>query len=217
MQYHNCLFFTMTGRTISRSLHKKIMLLPIIGYGAAILQQACIPAQPGTPVLNQLVTDMWDTLLNAGGAGLAAPQVNIPWQVFLVNSAAIYRNSSEADRRLFFEGDSGIQEAFINARITHYSTETCTDEEGCLSIPGVSAAVQRPCHIQVSYQNIHGQQLSGSFGGITARIIQHEYDHTQGVLYLRHLKQLNRQLLKNKLRLVASGKIKAAYPMRFIT
>jgi len=176
------------------------MILPIVAYGAAILRTPGQPVTPAIPGLQKLLGNMWHTLENAGGVGLAAPQVGQPLQLFIVNSTAA-------------GNDNGIRQAFLNTRILHYSKDTCTDTEGCLSIPGIWEEVARACSITIQYQdadfNLHTQTYHGS----TARMIQHEYDHTQGKLYLDHLPPLRRRLLQSKLQAISKGKVKSGYPM----
>lgn len=192
------------------------MVLPIVLYGAGILQQAAAPVPPDFQGLSALIADMWDTLYQAKGAGLAAPQVNVPLQLFLVDSTGTYAQLTAEERAQYFEGDTGIRQVFINAAIIQQSGDSWCDEEGCLSIPGITAPVQRPWRITLRYEDENRQPHTRSFSGITARMIQHEYDHTMGVLYLHYLPPLTRQLLKSKLKQIAAGRVKAPYRMRHI-
>ncbi|PSL49123.1 peptide deformylase [Chitinophaga niastensis] len=173
------------------------MILPIIPYGAAVLRLVCQNITPDTPGLSQLITNMWATLERAKGAGLAAPQVNRPYRLFLVTAI-------------------DFKAVFINARILEYSEETNIDTEGCLSIPGIWEEVERSQSILLEYQDEHFVTHTCTFSGDIARAIQHEYDHTNGKLYLDYLPALRRSLLKNKLQDIAKGKIKAAYPMKVL-
>lgn len=178
------------------------MILPIVAYGAAILRTPCTPVTEETPGLQQLISDMWQTLENTGGVGLAAPQVNKPLQLFLADS-------TQADE------NNGIRQVFINAYILDYSKDTCTDIEGCLSIPGIWEEVVRACSITIQYQDEHFSTHTQTFSGPIARMIQHEYDHTLGKLYPDHLPPLRRRLLQRKLLAISKGKVPAEYPMRF--
>jgi peptide deformylase len=173
------------------------MILPIIPYGAAVLRLVCQDITPATPGLSQLITDMWATLERAKGAGLAAPQVNRPYRLFLL-SVIDYKA------------------VFINARILEYSEDTNIDTEGCLSIPGIWEEVERSQSILLQYQDEQFITHTRTFSGDIARAIQHEYDHTNGKLYLDHLPPLRKSLLKNKLQAIVKGKIKAAYPMQVL-
>jgi len=150
--------------------------------------------------LQQLIADMWQTLDNAGGVGLAAPQVNQPVRLFLVDNRDETRH---------------LRQAFINPEILEYSAATCTEEEGCLSIPGLEAPVTRSESIRIGYQDMDFQVHEETFSGMNARIIQHEYDHIEGRLYLDLLPGLSRMLLKHKLQAISRGKTRAPYPMQF--
>ncbi|TWW02525.1 peptide deformylase [Chitinophaga pinensis] len=176
------------------------MIRPIVAYGTPILRQQTAKLNPSTPGLPQLIADMWQTLDNTGGVGLAAPQVNVSLRLFLVD------NRLEA---------TPLRQVFINPRITAYGISTCMEEEGCLSIPGLSAFVTRPEHISLSWQDEQFRHHSATFAGVNARIIQHEYDHIQGRLYTDLLPPLSRTLLKHKLQAISKGKIRPGYPMQF--
>ncbi|MDV3957634.1 peptide deformylase [Elizabethkingia anophelis] len=192
------------------------MILPIIAYGHNILKQKCSPVAEN-PDLNQLIKDMWETMQNANGCGLAAPQIGQTKQLFIVDSTSVYQLMDAEDREHYFESeDHGIKETFINARITDYSDELWDDYEGCLSIPGLSQKVRRPWSINIEYLNADLQLQQRSFSGATARTIQHEYDHTQGVLYLDHLKPLTRKLMETKLRKIKNGKTESNYPVKYL-
>jgi peptide deformylase len=177
------------------------MILPIVAYGAAVLRTPGQPVTPAAPGLQKLVNDMWHTLENAGGVGLAAPQVNQPLQLFIVDSTAA-------------DADNGIRQVFLNAQILDYSTVTCLDTEGCLSIPGIWEEVARACSITIRYQDEAFNTHTQTYHGSTARMIQHEYDHTQGKLYVDYLPPLRRRLLQNKLQAISKGKVKSPYPMK---
>jgi peptide deformylase len=170
------------------------MILPIIAYGAAVLRRRCQEITPGTPGINDLIKNMQATLAHAKGAGLAAPQVNQPYRLFILSTEA-------------------LQGVFINPEIVAYSAETLLDTEGCLSIPGIWEEVPRAANITLHYQDENFISHTCIFSGDTARAIQHEYDHLNGKLYLDYLPPLRRALLKNKLQAISKGKIKAPYPM----
>jgi peptide deformylase len=178
------------------------MILPIVAYGAPILRRPGRAVEPEEPGLRQLIADMWHTLENAQGVGLAAQQVNKDLLIFIVDS------TRSAD-------DGGIRQVFINARIIEYSDVTCSEEEGCLSIPGIWEDVVRPQAIMITYQDEQFITHTRTFEGITARMIQHEYDHTRGKLYLDYLKPLKKRMLQGKLQAVTKGRVERRYPMRF--
>jgi peptide deformylase len=192
------------------------MQLPIVAYGARILTKPCQQIDESYPLLQSLIEDMWDTLYGAQGCGLAAPQVNHPICLFLVDSQQTYQAMDRREQKAFFtEGDYGIKETFINARIVERSQEKWTDEEGCLSIPSIRGDVQRPWQITIAYQDRQFNSHTRTFSGLTARMIQHEYDHTEGRLYLNYLPSLQRTLLKGKLKKLLEGKVKVNYPMKY--
>jgi len=193
------------------------MQLPIIAYGHSILRKDCLSLEPGFPELDRLISDMWTTMYGANGCGLAAPQVNVPVRLFIVDSKSTFDSLEPGERLEFFEGDEGIQETFINAELLDSPAEkTWSDEEGCLSIPGLRAQVVRPWSVTIRYQDRSFNTHTRTFHGTTARMIQHEYDHTRGILYLDHLKPVQRALLKNKLKRIAEGRQQAKYPMKFL-
>lgn len=192
------------------------MNLPIIAYGNPVLKQKCSKIQENIPEIQKLIGDMWDSMKNANGCGLSSSQIGKPLQLFIVDSQVIYENFDMEDQLLYFEkNDKGIKETFINAKIINSSEETWDDDEGCLSIPGLSQKVTRPWEITIEYLNQDFIRQTKTFTGLTARIIQHEYDHTQGILYTDRLKPLTRKLMESKLKKIANGNIVAKYPMKF--
>lgn len=194
------------------------MILPILAYGWSALRKPCTDVPADFRNLNTLVRDMWETMYQANGCGLAAPQVGHHINLFMVDSKATYENlDPESRQRLFDAGDSGIVETFVNARIMWHSDEVWTDEEGCLSIPGLVRPVARSWSITIEYMDQHLEKQIRTFGGLTARMIQHEFDHTCGILHIDHLTAFQRTLLENKLKKIQRGRIRPAYSMKFIS
>lgn len=192
------------------------MKLPIIAYGHSILRQQCENIDKDYLRLNQLITDMWETMHNANGCGLAAPQVGHSIRLFIVDSKTTFDNLEEADREIYFDkNDGGIMETFINAKIIDRSEGTWEDEEGCLSIPGLTQKVKRNWAITLEYFNKEFEPLIRTFSGTTARMVQHEYDHIEGILYLDYLKPLTKRLLESRLKKIVRGKIQIKYQMKF--
>jgi peptide deformylase len=193
------------------------MQLPILAYGHDILRRQCDEIDSSYPDLNKLIDNMWETMYGANGCGLAAPQVNVPVRLFLVDSKSTHDRMDEDVREDYFvPEDTGIVETFINANIIDESDDAWIDEEGCLSIPELAERVKRPWSITIEYYNRNFEKQTKTFYGTTARMIQHEYDHIEGVLYLDYLKPLTRKLLQGKLEKIAKGQIKAKYPMQFV-
>lgn len=193
------------------------MNLPIVAYGNHILKQKCISINENSQEIQNLIINMWETMENSNGCGLASPQINKPLQLFIVDSQITFENFDTESQLLYFErNDKGIRETFINAKISNFSEETWEDYEGCLSIPGLSQKVKRPWEITIEYLDQNFIKHTKDFSGLTARIIQHEYDHTQGVLYIDHLKPLTRKMIASKLKHITNGNIKTGYPMKFL-
>lgn len=193
------------------------MVLPVVAYGASVLRKKCNSVGKDYKDLQILVGNMWETLQSARGCGLAAPQVNVPVRIFIVDSVSTYNNMDAAERVEYFDGDSGIKEVFINAEIIGSSKNNVwDDEEGCLSIPGLAEIVQRPWQIKIKYFDEGFNEHIKDFSGITARMIQHEYDHIEGKLYLDYLNPLKKAMLANKLEKIRKGKIKPAYQMKYL-
>jgi len=193
------------------------MILPILSYGHPTLRKNGEEVLPDYPGLNSLISDMWETLYNAKGCGLAAQQVNHALKLFLVDSKLSYEALQPELRPYYFGvNDTGIKETFINATIMHQSSETWEEEEGCLSIPNLVKPISRPVTITIEYQDQAFNRVIKTFSGNTARMIQHEYDHTRGVLYLDYLKPLARKLLAGKLKKISTGALPAKYPMNYL-
>ena len=189
----------------------------ILAYGHHILKQKCNDIEKDYPELDKLIADMWETMENANGCGLASPQIGLQIRLFIVDSKSTFDNLGEEDRKFYFpQDDKGIMETFINAKIIQRSEELWEDEEGCLSIPNLFYKVKRNWAITIEYYNRNFEKQIRTFSGTTARMIQHEYDHTEGVLYLDYLKPLTKRLMASKLQKILKGQIVPAYPMNFI-
>ena len=189
----------------------------ILAYGHHILKQKCNDIEKDYPELDKLIADMWETMENANGCGLASPQIGLQIRLFIVDSKSTFDNLGEEDRKFYFpQDDKGIMETFINAKIIQRSEELWEDEEGCLSIPNLFYKVKRNWEITIEYYNRNFEKQIRTFSGTTARMIQHEYDHTEGVLYLDYLKPLTKRLMASKLQKILKGQIVPAYPMNFI-
>ncbi|MBC9913060.1 peptide deformylase [Chitinophaga varians] len=190
------------------------MILPVIAYGHPVLRTACAAVPADMAGLPQLIADMWQTLERARGVGLAAPQVNQPLRLFIVESQSTFAHLGEEERLTLFPDGAGIRETFINPKITAVSEQTWEDEEGCLSIPGLWARVRRPWSITIDYLDAALQPQVRTCAGLTARMVQHEYDHLDGRLYFDHLLPLQKKLLAGKLEKVRKGYYRAGYPMK---
>ena len=192
------------------------MQLRVLSYGHAILQQKSSLVDEVGAELRQLIVDMWDTMYAANGCGLAAPQVGRAVNVFVVDSKSTYDAlNRRSQKRYYPSNDTGVVETFINARIVTRSQRIWTEEEGCLSMPGFVRPVTRAWSVTVNYQDRELKWHSRAFAGMTARMIQHEYDHVNGVLFTDLLDERRRRELEPALRDIAAGRVHAAYPLKF--
>lgn len=190
------------------------MILPIVAYGSPVLRKMCPDISQDHPGLEKLISDMWETMYNSNGVGLAAPQVNHAIRLFVIDSEQIFRNQDE-DEKGTYPDEPGYKGVFINAHIEEQAGDDWAYNEGCLSIPKIREDVYRNEEVTLSYLDENFQPHTRTFNGITGRIILHEYDHIDGKLFIDHLKPLKRKLLKGKLDDISRGRIKVDYRMVF--
>lgn len=182
------------------------MILPIYAYGQPVLKKVARPIGPDYEGLEQLLTDMWETMANANGVGLAAPQIGRSIRVFLVDSGPMFDEG---------EAHKGIKKTFINAEIIEETGPIGSVSEGCLSIPDISGDIERPETITIRYQDELFVAHEETHTGMNARVIQHEYDHIEGILFTELLKPLKKRMVKRKMEKIKKGEIKAGYRMKF--
>lgn len=189
------------------------MVLPIIAYGDPVLKKVATDISPDYPKIKELIANMFETMYASHGVGLAAPQIGLSVRLFVVDASPFADDDdlSEAEQEFL----KGFQKTFINAKIIEETGEKWSFNEGCLSIPGVREDVSRHKIITINYldENFHPQTLT--IDGIAARIIQHEYDHIEGILFTDKLSAFKKQLLKGKLSNISKGKVKVDYRMKF--
>jgi len=190
------------------------MTLPIVAYGAPILRKVCHDITPDYPNLSKLIDDMWETMYESNGVGLAAPQVNRDIRLFVVDSSQIFRNQDEEDKGKYAD-EPGIKEVFINARIKEFNGEEWLYNEGCLSIPKIREDISRPEEVTIEYVDENFMPKTLTLVGITARIVQHEYDHIEGKLFIDYLKPLRKKMLRGKLNDISKGKLRMDYKMMY--
>ena len=190
------------------------MIYPIVAYGAQVLRKKSADITAEYPGLKELISNMWETMYYSNGVGLAAPQINKDIRLFIIDSAQIFENQEEEDKGKYAD-DPGIKRVFINARIIDETGEEWPYNEGCLSIPRIREDVYRKPTITMQYQDENFEVHTDTFTGISARIIQHEYDHIEGKLFIDYLKPLKRKMLRGKLTDISKGKIKVDYKMVF--
>lgn len=190
------------------------MILPIVAYGTPVLRTVAKDINSDYPGLEKLVADMWETMYASNGVGLAAPQVNKDIRLFMIDSEQVFTNLEDEEKTDYPDGP-GVKQLFINAHIKELHGAEWPYNEGCLSIPKIREDIQRPSHVTIEYLDENFKSYTKTFTGITGRIIQHEYDHIEGKLFIDYLKPLKRKLLKGKLDDISRGKIKVDYKMVF--
>jgi peptide deformylase len=190
------------------------MILPIVAYGAPILRKVALDIDNSFSGLEKLIADMWETMYESNGVGIAAPQINKNIRLFMVDSEQIFANKEEDDEDNFPD-EPGFKGLFINARIIQLEGEDWRYTEGCLSIPKIREDVFRPQSVTIEYADENFATHTKTFSGITARIILHEYDHIEGKLFIDHIKPLKRTLLKRKLDDITRGRVQVDYRMVF--
>ena len=190
------------------------MILPIVAYGAPVLRKVCQDINPEYPGLPKLIEDMWETMYNSKGVGLAAPQVNHDIRLFVIDSVQILDNLDDEEKS-DYPNDEGYKGVFINAHTSSMNGDDWSYNEGCLSIPKIREDIYRKEVVTLDFQDENFITHTKTFNGITARVILHEYDHIDGKLFIDHLKPLKRKLLKRKLDDITKGKISVDYKMMF--
>ncbi|MBM3184904.1 MAG: peptide deformylase [Bacteroidetes bacterium] len=191
------------------------MILPIIAYGDSVLKKEAEEIEKDYPELNELIANMFETMYNAKGVGLAAPQIGKSIRLFVVDGSpfAELEEGEEYDPRA--EGIENFKKVFINPIIEEESGEKWAFEEGCLSIPKIRENVYRKENLVITYFDENWNFHEESYSGYAARIIQHEYDHIEGILFTDHLSSLKRKLLSKRLSNIASGNVDTFYRMKF--
>ena len=171
------------------------MILPIVSYGSPVLRRKCEAISSNYKNLNLLLADMWETMYNASGVGLAAPQINKSIRLFIVDSSPFYDDVKK----------DSLKKVFINPEILKEDGKEWVFNEGCLSIPGVREDVIRKSNITIKYQNENFVTITEKFDGVNARVIQHEYDHINGILFTDKVSILKKRMIKGKLNDVTKG------------
>ncbi len=189
------------------------MILPIIAYGDPVLRKKCEKINRDYPQLEALINNMWDTMYNALGVGLAAPQVGVPLRLFIIDPAP-FADDEELEEKETKELKD-LRKVFINPMILSEEGEEWAFNEGCLSIPEVREDVFRKPIITIEYYDEQFNKHTETYDGLAARVIQHEYDHIEGILFTDRLSTLKKRLIKGKLGNISKGKVEADYRMKF--
>lgn len=191
------------------------MILPILAYGDPILKKECDEIEKDYPKLSNLIADMFETMYKAKGVGLAAPQIGKNIRLFIVDGSPFAEKEEGEEDDPLAEGIEDFKKVFINPIIEEENGKEWPFQEGCLSIPKIRENVSRKPDIVVSYYDENWVLHEEKFSGYAARIIQHEYDHIEGVLFTDYLSPLKRKLLKKKLNNITNGLIEIEYKMSF--
>jgi peptide deformylase len=182
------------------------MILPIYIYGHPVLRKVTKDIDASFPNLKELIDNMFETMHNAEGIGLAAPQIGLEDRIFVIDLSPL----ADEDNPHYKD----LKKVFINARITSRTGDIASTEEGCLSIPGVHEGVPRPGTIEIEYLDENLEPHSETYTGFTARVIQHEYDHIDGILFVDHISAIRKRLIKSKLTNMTKGKVSCHYRVR---
>jgi len=191
------------------------MILPIVAYGDPVLRKKATVISSDYPKLKELIADMHETMYNAYGVGLAAPQIGLPIRLFLVDTSPFAEDeglSNEEQEQL-----KDFKCTFINAKIIKEDGDEWAFNEGCLSIPNIREDVFRQSKIKIQYQDEEVNEHVKEFDGLIARVIQHEYDHIEGILFTDKISSFKKRLIKGKLQNISKGNIEVDYRMKFPT
>ena len=190
------------------------MILPVVAYGHPVLRREADDVEANYPELKKLIADMWETMYHTNGVGLAAPQINKSVRIFVVDTIQIVEGFDDEDKK-DYPNEKPVKKVFINAHKVEESGDMWAYNEGCLSIPKVREDIKRQKFVTINYLDENFVEHEETFTGITGRVIQHEYDHIDGKLFIDYLAPLKKRLLKKKLDDISAGKVKVDYRMLF--
>ena len=183
------------------------MILPVYVYGQPVLRKVAEDITPDYPNLKELIANMYETMDNAEGVGLAAPQIGLPIRVVVVDLDVLSEDMPEF---------KGFRKTYINAHILEVMGEEVSMDEGCLSLPGIHESVKRGNKIRVKYQDEEFVEHEEEVEGYLARVMQHEFDHLEGKMYIDHLSALRKQMIKGKLNAMLKGKAHCTYKVKTV-
>jgi len=183
------------------------MILPIYAYGQPVLRKKALPIAKDYPDLPKLIEDMYETMYSAKGVGLAAPQIGKDIRLFVIDTVQLDKKNQTA---------TGFKKVFINAELMDESGDPWMYEEGCLSIPDIHVEIERNPSIRIKYFDQDWNEHIEEYEKINARVIQHEYDHIEGILFIDRMKPLRRRLINGKLEKIKKGDVEVDHPMRFV-
>jgi len=189
------------------------MILPIVAYGAAVLKRKADEIDPSYPNLKELIENMWETMYSAHGVGLAAPQIGLSIRLFVIDASPFVDEEEMSKEEV--KTLQSFKKVFINPIILEEQGALWNFNEGCLSIPDVREDVSRKGQITLQYQDENFETHRITLEGLAARVVQHEYDHIEGVLFTDRISPLKRRLIKNRLASISKGAISVEYKMKF--
>ncbi len=189
------------------------MVLPIVAYGDPVLKKKAKDISKDFENLDAFIKNMWESMYNANGVGLAAPQVGQSIRLFVVDPSPFAENEELPAKER--EQLRNAKRVFINPKIKEREGDDWAFTEGCLSIPGIQEDVFRPEEITIEYYDQDFKKHVDTFDGLVARVVQHEYDHIEGILFTDKLSSLKKRLINNKLKNITKGKVRVDYRMRF--
>ncbi len=189
------------------------MIFPIVAYGDPVLKKKAKDITKDYPNLSELIENMFETMYNASGVGLAAPQIGLPIRLFVIDAEPFADDEELSEEEV--KTLKGFKKVFINATIAEETGEEWAFTEGCLSIPDIREDVFRNDTITINYLDENFVEHTEVYGGLAARVIQHEYDHIEGILFTDRLSSLKKRLIKGKLTNISKGKVNPDYRMRF--
>lgn len=181
------------------------MNYPVTLYGDPLLRKKAIPVEKNHEGLEEIIENMWKTMYNSDGVGLAAPQVGLSIRIFVVDASEAADEEPEL---------KDFRKVFINPEIIERTGEEWIMDEGCLSLPEIREDVLRPDRVRIRYSDENFEPHDEEYSGFAGRVIQHEYDHLEGILFIDHLSPLKKRLLKSKLRNIALGKVTPNYKIK---
>ena len=181
------------------------MIYPIYTYGQPVLRKEAEEISDDYPNLKQLIADMWETMYRSEGVGLAAPQIGLNIRLMVIDANALKDTYPEA---------KGMKKILINPRIIEFGNEKVINEEGCLSLPGIHEKVPRSLWIKVNYFDEKFEPVEEIFENYRARVVQHEYDHLEGKLFIDYISPIRKQLIKAKLNAIMKGNARCSYKIK---
>ncbi len=182
------------------------MILPVVAYGHPVLKKVADDIAPDHPDLKQFIANLWETMYVSDGVGLAAPQVNSSFRLFVIDASAFAEKYPEAEN---------FKQSFLNARIYKEEGDEFSFNEGCLSFPGLREDIVRKPVIHIRYLDENFVAHDERYEGIIARVIQHEYDHIEGIVFVDRITSLKKMLLKRRLSDISKGNVEVSYKMLF--